>query len=115
MRTLSDHIENIKSKPHHVRKKITFTLAGTGAGLVGLVWLGTSLASGAFAIKGATFAESTGQGATVETVTKDPNANLAGAAAAVKSDTTGPARIQIVNVVATSTVKEKPEQTTISF
>jgi hypothetical protein len=114
MRTVFEHIDHIKTKPHHIRKKVAFGAAGAVTGLVAFVWLGTSLATGAFAIQGSNFADSTGQDTPVETITEDPNDNLAGAAAALPHDNSGPARIEIVNVATTSASKE-PERTTIPF
>lgn len=100
MKRIIKHVENLKSKPHHIRKKAAFSVAGGITGLVALVWLSTSLATGAFAIQGSSFAESTGQNVGVEQVYPD-GSQVAGAAAAFPEDSKEP-RIQIVNVAATS-------------
>lgn len=111
MKTLFEHIEHIKTKPHHVRKRFVFGLAGGISGLVGLIWLGTSLAMGSFAIQGSNFAESTGAAA-VEQVPNDAS-QLAGAAAA--GEMGGPARIQIVTVSTSSPAGAPTEETVIPF
>jgi len=115
MKTVFEHVDHLKTKPHHVRKKVAFGIAGGVTGLVTVLWLGVSLSTNAFAIQGSSFAESTAQGPKVQTVTENPGQNLAGAAAAVQKDTSGPARIEIVNIAATSTPAVHAEQTTISF
>src|SRR3989338_848771 len=65
MKTLFDHLEYVKGKPHHVRKRIAFGVATAGTALVGMVWLVSSLSAGAFAVTGSSFAASVGQGAGV--------------------------------------------------
>jgi len=85
MRTISDHIEHVKTQPHHVRERVAFGLAVLMAGLIGIVWLGVSLASGSFAIAGNGFAQATG--AAPFTVNGQPalgdTSGLAGAGAAL--------------------------------
>lgn len=116
MQFLFDAVERAKQKPHHIRHRIAVSVAGIGAGFVALVWLSVSLSQNAFAIKGTTFAESVGATNTVETVTETRSQQVAGAGAALDAKTDdGPARIQIVNVVATSTPAPAKEQTIIPF
>jgi hypothetical protein len=111
MQKVIHHVERIKAKPHHIRKKVAFSIAAGVAGLVAFVWLSASLATGAFAIQGSNFAQSVGGGATVETV-EQGTSQLAGAAAAL--DRSEP-RIQIVSVTPTTTPAAKNEETTIPF
>lgn len=102
MQKLIDHIERVREKPHEERRQIAFTLAGGIAAFVGLAWFGVQLATGAFYVDGASFADTT---APVEV--QDSSRGLAGAAAALPADTEGPARIQILDTEASSTLTEE--------
>ena len=108
MRTISDHIERVKSQPHHVRERVAFGLAGLVTAIIGIVWLGVSLASGSFAIAGNGFAQATGaapftingQPATGLPAQAGDTSGLAGAGAALSpGDATGtnaPAYIDVI-------------------
>ena len=115
MKTIFEHIEYAKSKPHHIRKQIVFTSAAGISILIALVWLIASFSTNSFAIKGSTFADSTGQ-STVETVSDSENEmqNIAGAAAALP-DKNAPAHIEIIDTTTSVPEKNKAEQTTIPF
>ncbi|MDE1944459.1 MAG: hypothetical protein KGH97_03145 [Patescibacteria group bacterium] len=116
MKTVFDHIDHIKGKPHHIRKKIALTTAATCAAGIGLVWLVGSLSLGAFAIQGSNFAESTGQGALVVDNTNIPN--LAGAAAALppsEQSASAPAHIEIIDAASSTPAKNTADQTIIPF
>lgn len=79
MRTFGEHLERIRSQPHDVRRAFTLTTAGIIAGAIGLVWLGASLASGAFFVEGDGYAQAFGGASS----NQPGNASgLAGAAAA---------------------------------
>ena len=116
MKNIFEHIENAKGKPHHVRKKIVFGVAGAGTTIVALVWFVGTLSSGAFALQGGTFAESAGQ---FPAITVDGNSganpqNLAGAAAALQ-DANSPAHIEIVDTSPATSSGKKVEQTILPF
>ncbi len=112
MKTIFQHIEHVRGKPHHIRKRVAFATAAGVTAVIAFVWLAGSLTTGAFAIQGSTFADSTGQGATVTAAGN--TSGLAGAAAALPSaDANAPAHIEIVDVA--SATPAKPEQTTIPF
>jgi len=113
MKTIFDHIEHVKGKPHHVRKRIAFSIAAGGAGLVALVWLATSLGTGAFAIRGASFADAVGGGNAITTDAPKGSQNLAGAAAALE-DSSAPAHIEIIEAPSSAS-KKQAERTTIPF
>ena len=78
MKTIFDHIEHVKGKPHHIRKQIAFGVATLGSALVALVWLVSNYTAGTFAITGSNFAMSTGQEEAVQVVDIAGN-QLAGA------------------------------------
>lgn len=111
MQALFDHIDTVKTKPHHVRRKVAFGAAAVIAGMVGLLWLGISLSTGVFAIRGSSFAESTGA---VPSAGVPHTSQLAGSAAAFPSEETAPAHIQIVDTTSASSAPA-PEQTVIPF
>ena len=97
MKSLPEHIEYIRSKPHHVRRATAFGTAAVVTGTIALIWLGASLATGAFALKGGNFAEETGALPPENAPANAPqNSNVAGAAAALPPAKTGPANLQVV-------------------
>ncbi len=113
MRTLADHIERIKGKPHHVRRRAAFGAAALGTALVAFAWLAASFSTGAFALHATSFAESTGQeGARAPAGAAE---NLAGAAAALPSDARAPARIEIIDAATSSGPAASAPQTVIPF
>lgn len=113
MKTIPEHIRYIHGKPHHIRRRVAFTAAGIGAGLLALVWVVGSLSAGTFALKPTSFADSTGAEPVTTVPESEASSGLAGAAAAPAADASAPARIEIVNVAATSS--PQPQQTTIPF
>ena len=102
MKTIFEHIEHMKGKPHHVRKRVAFVTAACGTAVIALVWLVGSLGTGAFAIRGATFAESTG-------------AEPAAATAAAVESADVPAHIEIIDASSPAFKAKQTEQTTIPF
>jgi len=117
MKKLFDHIEHLKGKPHHIRKQVSYGVAGTGTALIALVWFVSSISTGAFAIQGSSFADSVRQGAVLVANPDNANGddNLAGAAAAFSEGPAVAPRIEIVAApVATSSTVQR-EQTTIPF
>lgn len=108
MKTITDHIKEVKKRPHHIRKQVAFASAGVLTAFIAIVWLSSSLVTGAFALKPTSFAESTGA---VPPVSPGSTAGVAGAAAA--RNTAAPARIEIVDVASSTKVKAEP--TTIPF
>lgn len=114
MKTIFDHIEHVKGKPHHVRKRVAFGAAAGGAAFVALVWFGQSIGSGTFALKNTSFADSTKEASVVVTSTDRGNQNVAGAAAAFR-DPSAPAHIEIVDVASSTPKTKQVEQTTLPF
>ena len=114
MKTVFEHIEYVKRKPHHVRKRIAFATATGCTAFIAFVWLAGSLWTGTFALKNSSFAESAGQSPTPATVYDSGKSGLAGAAAALPAAANAPAHIEIVDT-ASSTPEKKAEQTIIPF
>ncbi|MCR4333911.1 MAG: hypothetical protein NUV60_02790 [Patescibacteria group bacterium] len=114
MKTIFEHVEHVKGKPHHIRKRVAFSTAAFGAGIIALVWLVGSLGGGAFVIGGSTFADSTGKESPTTTA-NDTTGQLAGVGAAIPDSTVTPAHIEIVDAPSTAVTKKKAEQTTIPF
>lgn len=113
MKTVFEHIEHIKGKPHHIRKKIAFATAAGVTSVIALVWLTSSLGTGAFAIKGSSFADSAGQSAPETADNNVGRSGLAGAASALLG-ADAPAHIEVIDA-ASSTSQKKVEQTVIPF
>lgn len=116
MKNIVEHIEYVKGKPHHVRKQVAFGTATVVSALIAFVWLVGNYASGTFALRGSSFADATGQGATVQVANGGVNnQNLAGvgAASAFGSSEDAPAHIEIVDTK--PAVKKQPEQTILPF
>ena len=82
MRTFADRLDAIRDKPHHVRRQIAFLTSGVITGVIAVGWLGASLYTGAFALKGANFAEVAGVAPVTEDSGNAFNAGVAAAAAA---------------------------------
>lgn len=114
MKNVFEHIEQVKGKPHHIRKRIAFTAAAAGTAIVALVWLVGSFSLGAFAIQDNSFAESTGQENVIATGSDNGSLNLAGAVAALPS-TNAPAHIEIINAASSNSGQKKTERTIIPF
>lgn len=116
MKTIFEHIEHVKGKPHHIRRKVAFGVATIGSAFVALIWLATNYATGAFAIQGSDFAMSTEQQTIVATTSESATQGLAGVgAASVLREASAPAHIEIVDTTVTAPVQKSSEQTTIPF
>ena len=114
MKTIFDHIEHAKSKPHHIRKRIALTATAIGTALVAVVWFVSTLSSGAFALQGSTFAESTGEESATVTGGNANTEGVAGAAAAIP-DAKAPAHIEIIDSSTSTSGGNQAEQTVIPF
>lgn len=110
MKSLSHHIRTVKGKPHHIRKRVAFGAAFVVAGVIGAIWAGASLATGAFAIKGSSFADATSQKPVVATT---PTAASLAASPAEAGTNQEPAHIEIVD--AKPKVAPAPAATSIPF
>jgi hypothetical protein len=117
MKTIFDHIEHIKGKPHHIRKQVAFGVAALSSAFVALVWLVSNYAMGTFAIQGSNFAMSSDAATSVTTTTRNVGSQgLAGVGAAtVLTGADAPAHIEIVDTAVVAPAKKQVEQTTIPF
>jgi hypothetical protein len=114
MRKVAEHIEYIKGKPHHVRKRVAYATAAGGAGIIGLIWFVGNLSFGTFAIPSNSFADTADmQSSVIANGNDEAPTGLAGAAAALRGDSE-PARIEIVDAPFPNS-KKQAEQTTIPF
>lgn len=117
MKNIKEHLDTLHAKPHHVRKRIAFVSAFSGAALIGLLWFGVSLSAGTYAITGSNFAQSTGAVGESPAVNAGPasGSQVAGAAGAFGSAPQA-AHIQIINTVTPSShATSSAEQTVIPF
>jgi hypothetical protein len=103
MKPLSHHVNKVKAQPHHIRKRVAFMAAFATAAVIALIWAGASLATGAFAIKGSNFAESTGAETTSGIATNGSNTDLTASAAEAGNAGSQPAGIEIVDAPTHST------------
>lgn len=115
MKTIFEHIEYVKGKPHHIRNRVALAASIFGAALITLVWFVGSISTGAFAIQGSNFADSSGRPSA--DIVGRPSADVAGiaGAAAAIPDTNAPAHIEIVDTSSSTKPIKKAEQTIIPF
>jgi hypothetical protein len=114
MKSITHHINTVRSQPHHIRKRVAFGSAFVLTALIGLIWVGTSLSSGAFAVHGSSFAQATGSEKSAIAATGSSNAGLAASAAALGASAAAPVGIQIVDAPKPS-VATTTEATIIPF
>lgn len=123
MKSLFEHIEYLKQKPHDTRRQIAFATAFGASALVALVWFVGVVSTGTFAIQGSSFAESTGQQPSLATGPQSSHTDLLGAASAAdaaSNSANAPAHIEIISTATSSTLSGKSggpqaEQTVIPF
>lgn len=117
MKSFFQHIESIRAKPQHVRRRVALGISGGLTGVIALVWFVGSVEAGAFTIPASAFGAAP-ESASVTVV--QPNLNpattgMAGAAAALPSESAQEgAHIEIVSAPAATTSDTK-EQTVIPF
>lgn len=116
MKNFFDHLEHARSRPHHERKRIAFLIASGISGLIAVVWLGTSLSVGAFAIHGTNFAEAVKLGNTVVQYAGGNGSTraLAGASAA-QSGAAVPAHLEVIDDTPKAATTTPVEPTIIPF
>lgn len=110
MNAFFDYLERLKGQPHPVRRRIATISAAGAAAFVGLLWFGTSLAMGGYALKSGSFAQSSLE-ATEAPATR--TSQLAGATAA-DAAASAPAHIEVVDI-ASSSPHTRAEPTVIPF
>lgn len=118
MKKFFEHLDRVKERPHHVRRKIAFAAAFAGTAVIALAWFAITLGTGAFAIQGSSFADSTGQGGTGTVASSDGGTSgLAGAAAALPPAPAEnkAAHIEIVDAKPATTSASRSEATVIPF
>ena len=113
MKALFKHLEKVKAKPHHVRRKIALGAAGGATAVIALAWFALTLHAGTFAIQGSNFAESTGQGGSGVSAGAPPAAVGLAAAGAARQEEEG-AHIEIVDAKPAPS-HTAPEPTVIPF
>lgn len=112
MKRILHHINKVKERPHHVRRRIAMTAAFSGTAVIALAWLAFMLGSGTFAIQGSSFADSQ-QASTGTSVSASQG--LAGAAAAPVGRADTPARIEIIDARTAATSTRSAEATILPF
>jgi hypothetical protein len=112
MKSLFDHIEYVKGKPHHIRHRVALGVAGSVTALIALAWLVGNYTAGTFALQGSNFAMSTDHEATIAT-TSEMGSQVAGAASALES-ARSPIHIEVVDTKLVVPARQ-PEKTVLPF
>jgi hypothetical protein len=116
MKTIIEHIEYLRGKPHQVRKQIALGVAGGVSLLIALVWLGGNVMAGTFAIKDTSFMASIGQAPSVATTSETGASGLAGAGAAqILEDKRSPIHIEVVETSSSVPTGTEAERTVLPF
>jgi hypothetical protein len=113
MKTIFQHIEQVRQQPHHIRKQVVVATAAVGTALIALVWLVGSVTTGAFSIR-ETAVSAPSTVAAAADIFGNQNLAGAGAAAALSQVDATPAHIEIIDSSPVASGK-KAEQTTIPF
>lgn len=116
MKSVFEHIEYVKGKPHHVRRRVALSAAALGSAFIAVIWFVVNSVTGGFAIQGSSFAMNTENQAVATTSAAD-DSQLAGAAAALPDTgaaASAPAHIEIVDTTPPPTQK-KTDQTVLPF
>jgi hypothetical protein len=107
MAAVSEHLERLRAKPHHVRRQIAFGTSLAVTALVAVGWMGALLSSPKLAIErtpggseDVNFQESL-------TETRSNFSDLLGAAGAAIGATTTPSKVIVVDTKTTSTMDVK--------
>jgi hypothetical protein len=107
MATISEHLERVREKPHHERRRIAFVSSLLLTGLVAFGWMGALASSGTLAI-----ADPDGDVADMRdglASTKSNFSGLLGAAGAAIGATSSPAAVVVVDGATFSTLDERQE------
>lgn len=117
------HLENLRSKPEHVRKRYAYTSAATIALSIFMMWGVTMVVAKPLAYKGGN-EPAKNQVNPIKDLTATFKTGFAGAAASldsVKADLEpqgqyeGEARLEIVETDRSSTIEEKERDTVLTF
>lgn len=104
---MNDHLDRLRTKPHHVRRRIAFVTSLGITGFVALGWMGAMATSGSLALATPSITEEeTGLSLTE---TKSNFSELMGAAGAALTASSAPARITVVDGTVSSTLDERRE------
>lgn len=107
MAAVSEHLERLRAKPHHVRRQIAFGTSLVVTALVAVGWMGALLSSPKLAIERTptdgeevNFQESL-------TETRSNFSDLVGAAGAALGATSSPTKIEVVDTKTSTTMDVK--------
>lgn len=109
MATLSEHLERVRMKPHHDRRRIAFAASFLITGTVALGWMGALASSNTLALS------PSGDSAEVADMrqgldsTKTNFSQLLGAVGAAVGATTSPASVVVVDGASYSTLDDRGE------
>jgi hypothetical protein len=103
MAALSEHLERLRAKPHHVRRQIALGSSLAITGLVAIGWMGALVSTPKLAITSGTESNVNFQEALTDTGSNF--SELLGAAGAAFGASTSPAKISVVDTKTSSTME----------
>lgn len=107
MAAVSEHLERLRAKPHHVRRQIAFGTSVALTALVAVGWMGSLLSTPKLAIERT---PTNGEEVNFEeslTQTQSNFSSLMGAAGAALGATSSPSKIEVVDTKTSSTMDVK--------
>ena len=103
MAAVTEHLERLRAKPHHVRRQIAFGTSVAITALVAVGWMGALVSSPKLAIEQRTTEEDMNFGSAM-TDTRSNFSELVGAAGAAFGASSSPAQITVVDTKTRSTL-----------
>ena len=104
MAAVTEHLERLRAKPHHVRRQIAFSASVVITALVAVGWMGAMVSSPKFAIdQRPTEGDEVDFGSAI-TDTRSNFSDLVGAAGAALGASSSPAAITVVDTKTRSTL-----------
>jgi len=108
MAAVSEHLDRLREKPHHVRRQIAFGTSVALTALVAIGWMGALVSTPKLAIENRPQDETLDMSNAL-TDTQSNFSELVGAAGAAFGATSSPARVMVVDTKTYSTMDVKRE------
>ena len=119
MTSIHEAVTKVRQKPEHVRRRIALGISSGVTGLVAVIWAGTLVSSGAFALNTGTDVTPTQEASLSGTNVESNLSQLAGAISSVTGATTSDPELTIIDGETSSSFKKtettNPSATVIPF